>query len=233
MSIKVKGSDRPLTPIEVSKGISEFKKELNGDYDELSKRLGVSKDIIKDFEELLSLPAEIQDTIAFGTSKSDSGKLSFTTAAIIAELKDSEDMLKVGLAVLSFPRPITKTEVDNIVSLKRRNSEKSIEDCIAEIVKMRPNIVRHYLFVSSLDEDIRKQLTQLSLQNHKEVDSLALEIFSKEFPENSVKKVHLGNEFVRISFTKEGHNKLHQISNDSDVLLKDVVNHVFRKAGIK
>ncbi len=231
MSIKVKGSDRPLTPIEVSNGISDFKHDLNDDYEELSRRLRVKRDIIKDFELLLKLPPEIQDTISFGTSKSSKGRISFTTAARIAELKDAEDMLKMGLAVLSFPRPISKTEVENIVILKKKNQEKPIEDCIAEIVKMRPKLVKHFLFVSGLQDTIHENLIKASKKKGKNLDEFALEILSSHFTQGSVKNVHIGDDFIRVSLTKEGHDILHKTVDDSDILLKDVVNNLFERKG--
>lgn len=229
MSIKVDYSDRPLTPIEVAEDISELKRELNDDYKQLQKRLPIKKDMIKNFERLLLLPKEIQDSISFGDSRSG-GVLSFSTAAAIARLDDRDDMVILGLAVIDLPRPIRQTEVKDIISLKKKNKDKEIEDCISEILKItRPKVIRRYIFISGLKKAIIARLKFKAKKEHKKLDDVALEILSSYFSKDEAKSVNVFSDFMRISLSKEGHDRLHRIPKEKEILLKDVVNYIFEK----
>lgn len=224
-SIAVTHSDRPLTPTQVSNDISELLEDLDGDYDELEKRLPIKKEMVKHFERLLKLPLEIQDIVVWGDSKKDTGEISFSSANQIAKIENPSDVLELVSAIHSVPRPVTKTEVKNIISLKNNNENKTMSDCIKEVLQVtRTEIIQSFIFISGIDSILVKKL--LSENNLENINKHILNILSPKFPPNSLKNINLKEDHIRLSLSKDGRNFIHEYSRNEDIPLRDVVNHL-------
>ena len=123
---------RPLSPMDVAREIEMLQKDLDNDQNELVKRLPIKQDMIKQFQSLLKLPPQVQDMIVWGESKRETGALGFSVAARIAMFNNPSDVLKLVGTVTEMSHSVTKDEVKNILSMKRRNPNISIEDCLLE-----------------------------------------------------------------------------------------------------
>jgi hypothetical protein len=136
-------------------------------------------------------------------------------------------------AVHSISRPVRKDEVKGIISLKTRNLEKTIEECITEVLNVtRTEIIKHYIFISGINPVIVQALKNTSIKNNENLNEFALSIISKKFPVNSVKNVKLYDDYIRISFTKEGRDYVSSYSNSNNLLRQDVINHIFTDVGL-
>lgn len=220
---------RPLTPIEVATEIEELKKEINGTNSEVAERLHVDPKQILDFLKLLRLPSSIQHTLGYG--RIDLGRIPFTTGARISELDSKEDMKILANSVLDEDKVvIKKEEVQQLVNLKKRNPEKSIDECISQILKIRPRITTSYLIVSDLKESIAENLEKKSKQIGKNLNDFALEILAKFFPEQSMEEVIIKDQkYIKIALTEEGYKKFYEYKKTYSI--NEIANHLFESEG--
>ncbi|MGY5147881.1 MAG: hypothetical protein ACW9W4_07780 [Candidatus Nitrosopumilus sp. bin_7KS] len=231
-SVNVTHSDRPLGPIDTAEEIKELLSELHNDKNELVNRLPISLDMVKAFLRLLELPMEIQDIVIWGQSKQDTGEISFTSAQELVKLNSSEDILKLVSAIHSVPRPVTKDEVKGIISLKNRNSKKTIDDCITEVLNVtRPVVIQHFLFISGIQPSIVQSLKIASEKSSKNLNEFALEIISKVFPSQSVKGIKVHDDYVRLSLSKDGREFIRSYIDKNNLLRKDLIDDIFSKEG--
>ena len=229
-SINISNSDRPLSPIETAEVIHELLIELGDDKLELEKRLPLSKSMINNFFKLLFLPPKIKDMIKWGESSKRTGEISFSSACKLSNLKNENDILKLVYAITNLSRPITKTEVADIVSLKNKNHDKSIDDCIKEILNVnRPLIIEHFIFISGIQTSIVKLLQNLSENKSISIGDFAINELSTIFPPNSIKGIKIYNDYTRISFTQEGITFINDYIKYNNILRRDTINHIFTK----
>ena len=231
-SINVHGTMRPLEPIDTAYEISIMLSDLNNDRTELVKRLPISLDIIKQFLRLLKLPPEIQDVIVWGESKKETGSIGFSVASRLAQFDNQHDVLKMVSAMFEIQRPVTKDEIKIILSLKKHNPKKSIEDCIKEVLNVvRTSTIQHYLFLSGLKHEIIEKLKKIS-SSKQNIHEIAFNILQKVFPQNSLKNTKVFSDSIRLSLTKQGKDYITEYSQSNDLLRRDVVNHMFESSGI-
>jgi len=227
-SIKVTKPDRPLTPVETAKEIEAMLHDLNGDKNELVKRLPISADIIKQFLGLLNLPPEIQDIVIWGESKKETGSIGFSVAAKISRFDNQNDMLKVASAVLGMDRPVTKEEVKAVLSLKKHNSEKPIDECVTEVLNVtRPLIIQHFMFISGLRPDIIDRLKTESSISDQDIHEFARHLLCRFIPNDSLKGLKVFRDCIRLSLTKQGKDHLDEYSTSNDLSRQEIINHMF------
>lgn len=160
---------RPLSPIEVGLHFRRFC-DAGVSIEGCAEKVGLDKTNVARFLRILELPKDIQHLIAWGSS---SDSISFTSAFEIAAIKNEEEQRCVVRAVLQDG--LKGKEIRQVVQLRRR-SGKLIEECIEEILGMRPKRVRRYVFVGAMagqqDEANLAGLTQI------ERDKMLQEIIS-------------------------------------------------------
>ena len=227
-SINVSHSNRPLSPIQVAEEIRDLLSELNGNKNELQKRLPISQSIIDGFLRLLNMPKEIQDIIVWGESKKNTGEISFSAASYICKLKHNDDVLKLVGAMHALDRPITKEEIKCIISLKKHNSEKPIENCTSEVIGVtRPVVIQHFIFISGIAPSIVQKLKTESQKNNTKLDNFGFNILSKPFPSGALKGVKIHDDYLRLYLSEDGRNFIRKYSDSNNILRKDVINHMF------
>ena len=228
-SINVSHFDRPMSPIQVAEEITVLLNDLDGNENELKRRLPISQSIIDGFLRLLKLPKEIQDIIVWGDSNKNTGEISFTAASYICKLENKDDILKLVGAMHSLDRPITKEEIKGIISLKKHNSEKPIENCTSEVIGVtRPVVIQHFLFISGINPLIIKKLKTLSQKNNIELNNLGFNVLSKIFPLGTLKGIKIYDDYLRLFLSEDGRNFIRKYGDSNTILRKDVVNHMFK-----
>ena len=231
-SINVAYSDRPLRPIEVCDEIWNMLYDLDGDKDELVKRLPLKTDMINAFLRLRRLPAQIQDLVVWGDSKKESGEISFSVAHQLVKLKEEDDILKLASAIHhQDKRPITKEELKSIISAKKHNQDKSIDECIKQVTNItRPIIIEHFLFISGISPEIVNKLKNNS-KTGRSIEKLALDIISKKFPSDSLHNIKIFDDYIQLAMTKEGRAYIQEYSKLNNLLRKDVITHILNSGG--
>ncbi len=225
-SIKVDYIDRPLRPVEVAKELQNLLHDMNNDKNEVIKRLRLSIDMLNQFLRLLELPDEIQDMIMWGVSKTNES-IGFSVATRLTYLKNKDDILKTVNAIMIMPHPITKTEIKGIIQWKKRNPNKSIEECISnELDIKRTDIIEHFIFISGIDPELVKIIQKLSIDKKQNLHDFTKFLLSKKFPPTSLKNSHMFDDYIRLSLTKIGHASINEYSSYHNILRKNVINHM-------
>ena len=229
-SLNVQGSNRPLSPVEVANEIKALQEDLGGDFKETIKRLPVSAEIAKQFMQIMALPSKIQDVIVWGESSKKDGSIGFSVAAKMAKLSNHNDILKLAGTILDMPRPVTKEELKGLLSLKKRNPDKSIDECISEVLNVtREFTVQHFLFISKINSSIASAL--IPSESGRDAHGEALAILKGSFPQGTLKDVKVSNERVRLALDEAGWKFIAEYSGRHNLPRQDVVDHMLKSAG--
>ncbi len=148
---------RPLSPVEVGKllrraqesgaSLQACAKILNlDDTSQLSRFLGV-----------LDLPPDLRHLVGWGRSADSIG---FTTAVELGRVPDAADQRAIATAILE--QGLQTDEVRQVAQIRKR-SGRTIEDCLKEVLGMRPTIERRYVFIGAVaDEEVQAALADLT-----------------------------------------------------------------------
>jgi hypothetical protein len=157
LSVGTHRGQRPLTPVEVS---AIFKKVMDsgGSLQECAKAASLQgTTIVTRFLRLQQLPQSVAHLVDWG---SGAGTLGFSVAAEIARLADLSDKEAVANAVLSHK--LSGSEVRQVVQIRKR-SKRPVDECIDEVLKLRPKIERRYVYVGAItDSRLRARLTGMT-----------------------------------------------------------------------
>ena len=152
---------RLLSPVEVAEHFRNATVKGQS-LEDIAKEVPLSVTNIKRFLNLLDLPKDIKDWVDWA----DKNFISFSSAVELAKISDSDDKLIVAKSILKDR--LSSKEVEQVAQLQKR-AKKSIEECIKEIVGMRPTVERRYVFIGSVvDKHIRNALSKLT-QNKRDM----------------------------------------------------------------
>lgn len=141
---------RPLSPVEV--GALLHKARKNGaSLTDCAEAAQLHSTGILRFLRILDLPSDLLHLIDWGSGKDFVG---FSAAVETTKLTDADDQRAVAAAILASS--LSSKEVRQVTQLRQR-SRRSIEECVREVLRMRPTVVRRYAFIGSVaSEDMEK-----------------------------------------------------------------------------
>ena len=187
LSVGTHKSQRPLLPIEVAEYMQKALDAGEKRKDIAEKLYLEDSSIIGRFIRLLSLPAQVQQIIGWG---SDPTTISFTAASEIARLDSSQEQSPLAKAALE--NQFNKSEIIQVVQIRRR-SGNSIESCIKAVLDQRPIVERRYVVIGEMRSEILKdKLKQISQQERNNLLQLVLERHGPDTPHLGAK---LGAEY--------------------------------------
>jgi hypothetical protein len=96
------------------------------------------------FVRLLALPADYYDLISWGNCQT---AIPFKSATEIARLEEPNDQKALIDAVIQYG--MTGREVEQVVQIHKR-SGRCVAECIGEILKTRPIIVRRHALIGAI-----------------------------------------------------------------------------------
>ena len=138
---------RPLSPVEVGM-LLQRARDTGVSLEDCANAINLNgTSHISRFLRILELPNDLQHLISWGNEKN---AISFSSAFELARLENIDDQRVVGKAILI--NNLNSKEVRQISQLKKR-SEKSISECIKEILDLRPMIETRYVFIGSVADD--------------------------------------------------------------------------------
>ena len=163
---------RPLSPIEVGLCIQKASSE-GVSLDECAQAIqldGIGH--IRRFLHILKLPEDIQHLVDWGSGK---GIIGFTSAVELTKLEDPEDQRTLAQFILS--NDISSKEIRQVAQLRRR-SGRSVEESVKEVIGMRPEVIRRYVFVGSIDPDNSAALGRLTQAERDSIMEAAVKAMS-------------------------------------------------------
>ena len=147
MSVGVHVKNRRAKPMRVAQLIDKALTQES--IDQIADHVNLrGTTILRKFRSLNDLPPEVQDLIDWG--RSDIG-ISFSVAAEIARFGTESDRRQ--LAHMAIEHRLTRSEVQAIVQRGSRE-ECSIREAVDQILRLRPEIEQHFLFIGLLDGNV-------------------------------------------------------------------------------
>jgi hypothetical protein len=157
LSVGTHRGQRPLSPIEVA---ALFAKVLaaNGSLSECAKAASLEGTTqVSRFLRLLRLPESIWHLVGWG---SVAGTIGFSSGAEIARLENDAEEEALVAGVLT--NRLSGSEVRQVVQLRKR-SKRSLDDCLNEVVGMRPRVEKRYVYVGAVtDTALKKALASMT-----------------------------------------------------------------------
>ena len=148
---------RPLSPIEVGV-LLQRARSAGATVQDCAEFLDLSDSQVIRFLRVVELPVDIRHLVAFGRSSGSS--VGFTTAVQLARLMDADHQRTMAAAVLA--RRLQMDEVRQVVQLSQR-SGRTIEQCLQEVLAMRPTVERRYVFIGAVgDENLEAVLGEMT-----------------------------------------------------------------------
>jgi hypothetical protein len=226
LSVNTHKSDRPLEPIEVAELIADLKKETNETWNEIASRIGIGKDQINAFRKLLKLPKQVHYAIGWGDTNED--KLAFTTASIIAELDEEEEMEILCKVALS--NKLKKEETERVLQLKKMHISKNIKECVNDVLKLRPIIEIGYIIVSSVHDTTLTRLKSLADETNRNLEILIIYLINKVLTNGSIKKAIIRNKTVLLTMDEKAYESIHKIQISKRILFKQLFEYLVNEA---
>lgn len=147
---------RPLSPVEVGFLIRRAR-EKGASLDECAKAMQLSgTGHIGRFERILDLPDDLRPLVDWGSGRKFIG---FSSAVELQKIKADSDRRAVAQAILSSG--LSSKEIRQIAQIRRR-SGRTIEACLKEVLDMRPQIEKRYVFVGSVNTENVERLGRLT-----------------------------------------------------------------------
>jgi hypothetical protein len=229
-SVKVPGSKRPLRPVTVARLLQEGCDEL-GSKEEVMKRVDLATSMWSGFERIIAIDEDIENLICWGKSNPETLEIGFSVSHVLALFTPSEQQEIVN-TMWNYGRSLTHDELRRIRTYYLSNSEQSVGDAMAHILKLdRPYKTIVSIFISGLKENIFENIKKSSLDKNISVNDLAKEIFSKHLDTTAVTGMNVKKNVIRISFSEHGKKEFIKFGKDNKINKNDIVNYIFKIEG--
>jgi len=203
--------ERLLSPLEAAKLLDASLKS-GTTIEELSTEIILDSTMIHRFLRLLNLAPEIQHMVGWGGKS----RISFSTASEIARLMKSDEQKLLGESTLEHG--LSKREVRQIIE-DRNKFDKPIRECVEDILKMRPRVIRRYLFIGAIrSSELQNKLSRMSQQ---ERDILLNRVLAQNLPDMPSRAGSLGTTRFTIIGSEDLNKALNKLSTDFAVSIND------------
>lgn len=145
-SVGTHKKDRRLSPVEVSEGFILAKRQ-GMTTRQIADLVDLDTSIVGRFIKLSKLSLNIRHLIDWGWSDTT---ISFSVASEISNLNSDEQRQIIDF-ILKYS--LVKSEVIQVLQIRQRTSKK-IGECIEEILRLRPTIIKKYLFAGVITDKI-------------------------------------------------------------------------------
>ena len=159
---------RPLSPVEVAVSLRKARK-CGASLTDCAEAVQLHDTSVSRFLRILNLPADLQHLIDWGSGKNFIG---FSTAVETTKLKDPTDQRAVAAAALE--NNLHSKEVRQVTQLRER-SGRSIDECVQDVLDMRPKVVKRYVFIGSVAPENANDLRQITQSIRDSVLAASLE----------------------------------------------------------
>lgn len=201
LSIGTHHSQRRLSPVEVAE---LFNKAIlaGASTMECARFVNLTgPSMISRFLRLMKLSPEIRHLVDWGQT---GATMSFETAWRLADLNKDE---QEAAATPAMANQMSKDEVNQVLQIKKR-SRRHVLECINEVLGMRANVVKKYVFIGAVIGDALKQyLVQLRQIQR---DELLIGILIDHYGDLPNVSARLGLERFTIVTNEEGATRLNE-----------------------
>ena len=147
---------RPLSPIEVGLLLHRAC-DAGASLEDCASTINLDKTGIGRFLRILNLPHDIRHLVEWGAPRDAVG---FSSAVELVRFQDADDQRIVVESILA--KGLNSKEIRQVVQLRMR-SGRTIDECVKEVLGMRPTIEKRYVFIGSVvDQNIKDALYELA-----------------------------------------------------------------------
>jgi len=220
LSLKSRKAWRLMDPIEVARNLKILCEHMP--QEEVASKLGISnKGTIWVFLRLLDLPEKVQEYVR-------TGKIGKDTAYRVSLLKDKREQEILADAVLKYN--LSSLEVRGIAqSLKKRNPDLPIEECIRLTLRARPGVEEEHIIVTKIQNDTLEALEKKSKENGVPVETLVRKSMSEALPRVSIASLKLVGTTAVMSLGKEDFQLFKKKAEEKKIKLEDLVETLINK----
>ena len=198
LSIGTHFGKRRLSPIEAAK---LFRKALaSGASTKMcAQAVGLAgPSMISRFTQLLKLSPKISYMVDWGQRGLMSSMISFASAWRLAELSELEQELVTPQVIAN---QMNKEEVRQLIQLRKR-SQKNINECVNDVLRMRPTITKRYVFLGAIMEaSLRMRLGEMCQIERDEIFASVIDELWGKLPNTTM---HLGAESFTVATDERG-----------------------------
>ena len=222
---------RPLSPLQVAECLEEMKSDLADPAGrKTARRLGVSASLVSDFAGMISLPRESRRVLGWGPRRKGSVPWSaFRRAGPL--LRDGaitqDDFWALLDGVLQGRVPASA--VGDILQLKKKNPDRTAEECRREIMNAVPARKRYVVLVSDLDPDVEAALQEAASAKAASPDALAESALSERLG-GGTEGVLIKDGRIKVALTGQGRSILGDEARGEKAALAGAVNRILRDA---
>lgn len=155
---RARGMERPMRPVEVALAIRDLCEETGEPPGGAARRLNIHEDTCRMFLSILDMPEDWWGVWGFGGGGTDGagGILPVSLARSIgsrfkAGTLTLDDMNLLKGAILDPEQPARRDDVTAMLSCHRINPGKPMEECITEIMNLRPVRITSYVVTAGVD----------------------------------------------------------------------------------
>jgi hypothetical protein len=215
LSVGSHQATRPLSPVEVAQAV-QASLDAGSTLQEIAEflHLETTSELTK-FVRLLRLSPEVRHLVDWGRPKSAIG---FTVASEIARLDDPDEQMQLSQAALEHQ--IGRSEMQQIMQLHKR-SGKSLGECVAEIMQLRPRVQRIHVFLGAVTSANVSQ--RLSKMSQAERDRALQSAVTRAFPRMKRFGARLGPERFTITGDDGVSAELVQEGKDFEAAINDAL----------
>lgn len=208
---------RQFSPIEVAETL-KISIDAGSKLSDLANALHLDgTSMVTRFLRLLELSPQVQHWVDWGESGSTIG---FTAAFELSRLADPDEQSQLGRAALE--NQLKSSEVREIVQLRRR-SERSLAECVEEIMRMRPHVEKLHLFIGAIiPQELR---AALRARTQSERDKLLRSAVVERYPNLRQFSSRLGVE----RFTLSGGDAVSRILRGTSEDFESAINSVLSR----
>ena len=191
LSVGTHRNIRPLSPVEVAELLGKAI-AAGATRTQCAQALGVGPSQISVFLNLLNVAPQVRHLADWQGSKAAS--IPFSTLAELRRLQHDDQVIAANAAL---SHKLTWKEVVQLVQIAIR-SGNPVEDCIAQVLKLRPVIITRHLFVGAVtSQEVQRRLAPMPQSDR---DGLLSDAVTKLTGPNYPTGVRLGaNEFTVLS----------------------------------
>lgn len=215
------GSHKPLRPIDAITVAEIFSNSQSNAL--IAKKTGISTRMVGMFKSLLSLSDETKASVR-------TGRISIDKAVRLAALEDTKAQELLSKAILADPRMFSAPNVSRIVSLRNRNPDMSVEECINRVLKAKPLVENRYVLVTDLREKLSELSKRKAVQEGTPYAQFLKEATQKSLPEGSLRSLIVHNDVLLLILTSEGWQALRYKALEFGVPLEEVLDHLVEQA---
>jgi hypothetical protein len=210
LSVGTRKRWRALDPIESAKQIELMTRKTS--IPQIAGKLAVSAETVREFLSLLSLPEEIQELVR-------TRKIGIDAGYRLSLINNSKDQQAIAKAIVGDEKLKTKEIRGIIQSLKKRNPEMPISECIAIAVKYRPIIEEENVIITGIEKSTFRHLKEISENSRISLDDLIKEIatVAVQVPEG-LKLAKCIDSTLLLAVTKEGYSAF--MSKAKELMIK-------------